>query len=75
MQPTMSLLRTKRSIDQHFIELKSLEVLDAMLPLNMSKLKKKVTLGMDERDNSEIMSTKHSTGRVSFLILSWFESS
>eukprot|EP00794_Sanderia_malayensis_P006315 gene6315-7038_t len=64
VQPTIDFLTTKDNIDQHLIERKSLELLDALLPLNMSKLKKKVTLGMEDRDNSEVTSIKQSAARV-----------
>ena len=54
--------------DKHLIEVKSLEVLQAMLPVNQSRTKKKVTLGMEEKDTSELVSTKQSNGELSFLL-------
>ena len=67
VQPTMGLLRAKKSEQKHLVELKSLEILEAMLPLNSSKLKKKVTpMVIDDRDSSEALSMKVSTGKILF---------
>ena len=62
VQPIINCLRPLTNNEKHFVEMKSLEVLQALLPINMNKFRKKVTLGMEEKDSSEAISTKHSSG-------------
>ena len=62
VQPIINHLRPLCGEDKHLIEMKSLEVLQAFSPMNMSKSRKKVTMGMEEKDSTEAVSAKHSSG-------------
>ena len=66
IQPIINFLRPLCGEDRHLIELKSLEVLQALVPMVVSKSRKKVTMGMEEKESSEVVSTKHSSGRPNF---------
>ena len=62
IQPIINHIKPLSGEDRHLIELKSLEVLQAFFPLNVNKSRKKVTMGMEEKDSSELINTKHSSG-------------
>eukprot|EP00795_Rhopilema_esculentum_P002324 gene2324-17958_t len=67
-QSTLNFLKPFSSSEKHLVELKSLQILQAMLPLNINKVKKKVLLGMEEKEASEVYSVKQSSTRVSSFV-------
>ena len=68
--PAVDILRGKREADKYKVHLKTLELLQALSPLNPGRMKKRVTLGLEDKDAvADGLGTKPSTGESQYLIL------